>query len=90
MSVKLPFCTKNLADGPRGVFESLQRTGSGEEKRKVLKAARGKLDFYSTLQPVTSALKTFQLLLHHHSFNVLLYNSVKHVCKWSAQAGRTP
>lgn len=34
MSANLPFCTKNLADGPCGVFESLQRAGGGEDKKE--------------------------------------------------------
>lgn len=60
MSTSLPFCTKNLADGPCGVFESLQKTGGGEERKKNVTSSQ-KTFCISTLHPN-------QLFLHWSIF----------------------
>lgn len=60
MSSSLPFCTKNLADGPWGVFESLQSTGGGEERNKNVNNSQ-KTCCISTLHPK-------QLFLHWSIF----------------------
>lgn len=91
MSTSLPFCTKNLADGPCGVFESLQRTGGGEE-RKMLPAARRHSVFphytptsYSCIEvfsvTFTAILSSFNMLI-----NICFNNFVKCFCKQSPQA----
>lgn len=72
MSTSLPFCTKNLADGPCGVFESLQRTG-GERKKNVNSSQ--KTWYISILHPN----QLFLHFCHFYSHTELLEHAHEHL-----------